>query len=343
MPVWTMPPETAEQERIWMAFPPFGSSITADAASAEEAHDAWAAVANAIAAFEPVTMVSDPGTLDVARRLLDPQIELIDAPLDDAWMRDIGPSFVFDEHGTLGAVEWVFNGWGQQDWAQWGNDRHVGRLVAEHAGAVSVPSALVNEGGGIQVDGSGTVLATESVQLDPGRNPGLAREDVERELARTIGAANVVWLPRGLWRDSQRFGTRGHVDIVATISAPGVLLVHDQQDRSHPDHDIMRDLIAVLRDGRDAEGHAWQIVVVPAPATLTDTEGWVDYSYINHVVVNGGVVASSFDDPNDDAARAILTEAYPGRRVVTVDSRALFARGGGIHCITQQQPRRATV
>lgn len=342
MTSWTMPPETAEQERIWMAFPPFGTSITADAASADEAHHAWAAVANAISEFEPVTMVSDPSTLDVAQRLLDPQIEVLEAPLNDAWMRDFGPTFVFDEHGTLGAVEWIFNGWGQQDWAQWDKDQHIGHLVAASAGAISVPSPLVNEGGGIHVDGFGTVFVTETVQLDPGRNPGLTKEDIERELTRTIGATNVIWLPRGLWRDSERFGTRGHVDIVATIPAPGTLLVHDQQDPAHPDHEIGAEILDTIRSSRDATGNQWQIIPVPAPATLRDDEGWVDYSYINHVVVNGAVVASSFDDPNDDAARGILAEAYPGRRIVTVDSRPLFARGGGIHCITQQQPRRPT-
>ena len=340
MTTWTMPPETAEQERIWMAFPPFGSAITADAASADEAHHAWAAVANAISEFEPVTMVSDPSTVAVAQRLLDPQIDLLEAPLNDAWMRDIGPTFVFDEDGTLGAVEWVFNGWGQQDWAQWDKDQHIGHLVAMQAGAVSVPSPLVNEGGGIHVDGAGTVFVTETVQLDPGRNPELTKADVERELARTIGATNVVWLPRGLWRDSERFGTRGHVDIVATIPAPGIVLLHDQQDPAHPDHVIGAEILDAIRSSRDAAGNPWQIVPVPAPATLRDEEGWVDYSYINHVVVNGAVVASSFEDPNDDVARGILADAYPGRRIVTVDSRPLFARGGGIHCITQQQPRR---
>ena len=201
-----------------------------------------------------------------------------------------------------------------------------------------IVSALVNEGGGIQVDGEGTVLVTETVQLDPGRNPGLSRADVEAELARTIGATHVVWLPRGLARDSERFGTRGHVDIVAAIPSPGTLLVHSQQDPRHPDFQVSREIIEHLRTTKDAAGRAWNIIEVPAPETLWDDEGFVDYSYINHVVVNGGVIACTFADPNDDKALQILAEAYPGRRVVGIDARELFARGGGIHCITQQQP-----
>jgi agmatine deiminase len=184
------------------------------------------------------------------------------------------------------------------------------------------------------------VLVTETVQLDPRRNPYADKERVEAELARTIGARHVVWLPRGLTRDYDDFGTNGHVDIVATIPSAGRLLLHDQPDASHPDHAVMQTLRTLLASEVDAAGRAWEIIDIPAPATLRDTEGFVDWSYVNHLVVNGGVIACGFGEPAADAAaRGILEEAYPGRRVVTVDARPIFARGGGIHCITQQQPR----
>ena len=201
-------------------------------------------------------------------------------------------------------------------------------------------SPIVNEGGGIHVDGEGTVLVTETVQLDPGRNPGLARVDIEAELARTIGATHVVWLPRGLTRDYTRYGTRGHVDIVAAISSPGRLLVHAQRDEAHPDHLVCKEIRTALEDTHDAAGRAWEIVELPGPEVLTDADGFVDYSYINHLVVNDGVIACGFDDPRDADAAAILAEQYPGRKVVTVDARPLFERGGGVHCITQNQPAR---
>lgn len=335
---WTMPAETDAHDRVWMAFPPFGSSVTSTQEATDEARATWVDVAHTILEFEDVTMLVDPNDVDVARRSLSAQIDIVEAPLDDAWMRDIGPTFVRDGAGTLGAVDWVFNGWGQQDWARWENDARIGRVVAEAAGVEVIASPLVNEGGGIHVDGLGSVLVTEAVQLDPWRNPGWDKAAVESELARTIGASHVIWLPRGLSRDSERFGTRGHVDIVATIPSPGVLLVHAQEDRSHPDHAIMREVVALLRESQDATGKPWDIIDVPAPRVLRDDEGWVDYSYINHLVVNGGVIASSFGDANDEQARSILTEAYPGRTVTLVESRPLFARGGGIHCITQHQP-----
>lgn len=335
---WRMPSETAAQERIWMAFPPQGATVFENAESAHEARTAWAAVAHAILDFEPVSMIVDPADRAAARTYLSREIELFEAPLDDAWMRDIGPSFVRGSDGRLGAVDWVFNGWGACDWARWDNDAHIGGIVGRLAGAEIVSSPLVNEGGGIQVDGEGTVLVTETVQLDPARNPGLDKPAVEAELARMIGARHVIWLPRGLTRDAERFGTNGHVDIVVAIPSPGRLLVHAQNNAAHPDHAVTKEIVDLLAQSHDARGKPWEITRIPAPEVLRDSEGWVDYSYINHLVVNDGVIACRFGDAADDTAKDILSEAYPGRRVVTVDAREIFARGGGIHCITQQQP-----
>lgn len=343
MTTYLMPAESAPQERVWMAFPSAGYSLGDTEQAHHEARSTWAAVAHAIAEFEPVTMVVDPEERAAAARYLSADIDTIEAPLNDAWMRDIGPTFVHAADGSVAAVDWVFNGWGGQDWARWDRDAKIGRLVAEAAGIPVLPSDLVNEGGGIQVDGQGTVLLTDTVQLDPGRNPGRSRAEVEAELARTIGATHAVWLPRGLTRDSERFGTRGHVDIVAAITSPGRLLLHTQGDPAHPDYAVCREIRAALESTHDAAGRRWEITEMPAPATLTDAEGFVDYSYINHLVVNGGVIACGFGDVRDGDAAAILAEHYPGRRVVSVDARPLFDRGGGIHCITQQQPTPRTL
>jgi agmatine deiminase len=272
--------------------------------------------------------------VDEAAALIDSRVTLLPAPLDDAWMRDMGPTFVRDDRGELVAVDWVFNGWGAQDWATWDNDAQVAPTVAAAAGVVVLPSPMTNEGGGIHVDGRGTVLLTETVQLDPGRNPSWTRDEVEAELCRTLGIERAVWLSRGLARDYEQFGTRGHVDIVAAFAGPDTILFHDQQDPAHPDFAVS----AEVRRTLEAAG-TWDLVAVPAPVTTRDAEGWVDYSYINHYVCNGGVILCAFDDPNDDVAAAILRRAYPEREVVLVDARVIFSRGGGIHCITQQQPR----
>lgn len=338
---WRMPSETAPHDLTWMAFPREGTTLGEGEAWRETGYEAWTAVAHAIAEFEPVAMVVDPSERDRARRMLGSHIEQVEAPLDEFWMRDVGATFVLDEDrpGVLGAVDWIFNGWGDHDWSEWKKSADIARLIAAHAGAELVSSLLVNEGGGIHVDGEGTVLLTETVQLDPRRNPYADRARVEAETARTLGATKAIWLPRGLTRDYQEFGTSGHVDIVATIASPGVLLLHRQPNPEHPDHQVMRDLRAFMAEATDAAGRRFTILDLEAPAQIRDDEGFVDFSYVNHLVVNGGVIACGFGDEKADAAASeVLSEAYPGREIVMVDSRPIFARGGGIHCITQQQP-----
>lgn len=339
---WRMPAETAPHERTFMAFPREGFTLGDTDAEREEGYAAWSDTAHAIAEFEPVTMLVDPSELTRARRMLGEEIEIIEAPVDEFWMRDSGPTFVVDDErpGVLGAVTWRFNGWGDHEWAEWQQSAKHGALIAEHVGAERVHSLLVNEGGGIHVDGEGTVLLTETVQLDPRRNRYADKASVEAEMARTLGAHHAVWLPQGLTRDYDEFGTSGHVDIVATIPSPGTLLLHSQTDPQHPDYQVTAALRAHLETQTDAAGRAFKIIEIEAPAKLRDSEGFVDWSYVNHLVVNGGVIACGFGDADADAnARRVLEEVYPGRRVVTLDARPIFDRGGGIHCITQQQPK----
>jgi len=339
--MWRMPIESAPHERTWMAFPREGVTLGEGAETREEGYRAWTEVAHAVAQFEPVMMVVDPSEIARARRTLSADVEIVEAPLDEFWMRDVGPTFVVDPErpGILGAVDWIFNGWGAPDWAEWQKSALLARVIAEHVGAERIDSLLVAEGGGLHVDGQGTVLLTETVQLDPRRNPHADRARVEAEMARTIGATDAVWLSRGLTRDYDEFGTNGHVDIVATFAAPDHVLVHEQTDAAHPDSEVSRLVRRELSDAFAALGRTVTITGVPAPATLRDDEGWVDWSYINHLVTNDGVVLCGFGEEAADArAREIIGEAYPGRRVVSVDARPLFDRGGGIHCITQQQP-----
>lgn len=334
-----MPAEWERHVRTWMAWPSTGYTLGETPAQADEARATWAAVALAIADFEPVSLIVTAEAASIARDYLGRRtrhpITLVEAELDDAWMRDIGPTFVIDGDRIAG-IDWVFNGWGAQGWARWDLDAQIASHICSHEQIDTLRSPLVNEGGGIHVDGAGTVLVTDTVQRDPGRNPNWTRDEVEAELSRTLGVERVVWLPRGLTRDYDEFGTRGHVDIVACFVPNGRVLVHDQRDPHHPDFAVSEEIRSTLHDA------GLETIDLPAPTVLRDDEGWVDYSYVNHYVVNDGVILCSFDDPNDQIAADILRQVYPGRDVVLVDARPLFARGGGIHCITQQQPSVST-
>ncbi|MBD1203597.1 MAG: agmatine deiminase family protein [Rhodobacteraceae bacterium] len=340
---WTMPPETAPQDRIWMAFPREGQTLGDTTAEREAGYAAWTAVAHAVAEFQPVSMIVDPSEMARARRMIGAGIDLIERVIDDFWLRDSGPTFVHAADGSLAAVDWIFNGWGGGDWTSATHDRGLAQFIAGLLDVPVIPSLLVNEGGGIHVDGEGTILLTETVQLGAERNPHADAARVEAEMARTLGTEKAIWLPRGLARDYDAFGTRGHVDIVATFPSPGTVLVHQQADSSHPDHATMQEIRALLAAATDAKGRKLEVIDLPAPETLTDAHGFVDWSYVNHLVINDAVIACAFGEAQADARAAdILAAAYPGRRIVPVDARELFARGGGVHCITQQQPKART-
>jgi agmatine deiminase len=336
-----MPAEWEWHVRTWMAFPPPNDTFGPDGSDTlAQARRAWADVAATIGRHEPVCLIVGPGQRGAALAALDgaPGVLVVERPLDDAWMRDTGPTFTVEADGSLSAVDWIFNGWGGQHWARWDNDAMLAADIAEQAGAPARASALTNEGGGIHVDGHGTVLLTRTVQLDPGRNPAWTAEQVEAEIHRQLGTRHAIWVPRGLTRDYDEFGTRGHIDIVATFVRPGVVATHSQRDPAHPDWEVTREIIALLRGSIDADGRPLEVVEVPAPQVLEVDGEPVDYSYINHYVGNGFVVVGTFDDPHDEAALDLLARLYPGRTIETADGRTVFANGGGVHCITQQQP-----
>ena len=309
---WKMPAEWAKHERTWLAWP------AADYAQEEDAFLAWSEVANTAAEYEPVTVLVNERHLAQAKKYLSKDIELVVCDLDDSWIRDSGATFVVNsETNSLGAIDWVFNGWGAQSWSNYELDDKVASFMAKHVNVETIKSDMVNEGGGIHTNGAGLLLASE----------------VEAELNSKLGTEKVIWIRRGLTRDYETFGTKGHIDIVACFADENTLLVHDQQDASHPDNSVTHEVIARLEEQTDA-----RIVKVPAPKLLKDELGFVDYSYINHYILNDAVLLCAFDDPNDQVAKGILEDVYPGREIRLIDARPIFDRGGGIHCITQQQP-----
>ena len=325
------PPEWEKHERTWIAFPSSGYTLGETEAQMQAARQTWANVANAASEFEKVSCVLNPSDQKIAKKFLSSEIELVEIEIDDAWIRDSGPSFVIDK-GELKAVNWVFNGWGAQDWAAFEKDAKLATAVADYLEVPVINSELVNEGGGFHVDASGNVLLTKTVQLGKERNPNWSKDQVEQEIHAKLGTKNAIWLERGLTRDYDDFGTKGHVDIVACFAPDGRVLIHDQQNPNHPDYIVS----AEVRELFISMGK--QIVNIPAPEALKDSHGFVDYSYINHYVLNNAVLLCAFDEKRDQDVKAMLRDVYPGREILLIDARELFARGGGIHCITQQQP-----
>lgn len=324
-----MPPEWAPHEATWMGFP--RDSYRESGLNREAVQRAWARVANQISEYESVRMLCHEEDLNIATQCLSAAIECIPTQLNDAWLRDIGPTFVV-ENDALVAIDWQFNGWGHNTEFDWALDDAVAGDIAGRLNLRAERSPIVNEGGGIHVNGADWVMLTDTVQLDPQRNPGADRDEITRQVHGLLGTQHAIWLSRGLWRDNFLNGTKGHVDIVACFTPDGRVLLHQQLEQAHPDHALYTELRATI------EAAGFEVIPLPAPRVLRDNRDWVDYSYINHYVCNGAVMCPGFSDAHDDKAREILSDVYPGRDILVIESRALFAMGGGIHCITQQQP-----
>lgn len=320
------------------------------------AQRAFVAVASAIARFEPLTMGVNHEQFENARNLLPPQVRVVEISNNDAWMRDIGPSFVVDDRGGVRAVDWVFNAWGglyDGLYFPWDKDDLVPRKVCEIEGIDRYRAPFVLEGGSIHVDGEGTVITTEECLLSPGRNPDMSKEEIAAGLCDYLGVEKVVWLGRGF--DPEE--TTGHVDDVACYVRPGVVAIAWTDDPEDWRYEIMRDNLERLELATDACGRRLEIAKLPCPTdvTITEDEAWgvdavegtlprrpddrMPATYVNFYVCNGGVVMPVFGDPQDETARAALQRLFPERTVVTVPGREIVLGGGNVHCITQQQPR----
>ncbi len=348
-----MPAEFEPHDGCWMIWPERTDNWRLGAKPAQEA---FAAVATAIAASEPVTMAVSDAQFENCRAMLPPAVRVVEVSSDDAWMRDCGPTFVVDNDGGRRGVDWRFNAWGGMDgglYFPWDRDDRVAAKVLEVEGADRYRAPIVLEGGAIHVDGEGTVLSTEECLLNPNRNPDRSKEQIERVLLDHLGAEKVVWLGAGVFADE----TDGHVDNIACFARPGVVLLTWTDDEDDPQHAISRDARERLEAATDAQGRSLEVVRLPSPGPLQisaeEAEG-VDAgegtqprragdrlaaSYVNFYLGNARIVYPLLDPRHDEEAAAILRRVFPEREVVGVPAREILLGGGNVHCITQQVPR----
>lgn len=331
---WFMPAESEPHRRTWMAFAAnekiWGKRYVG------EVRRNLAAIAQTIARFEPVTMLVSESDLPAARRMLGNTVEWAICPADDVWVRDTGPVFVRNRAGVLAGVDFNFNGWGQKQ--EHSRDAQVAAFVTKHSGAKRLRSRLILEGGAIEVDGDGTAILTESCILNPNRNPDLTKEACERELKRLLGLRKIIWLPGVRGRDI----TDGHTDFYARFARPGYVIAHYDPDPASYDHAVTRRHLEILREVRDAKGRRLDILVLEAPRNAASKFMNRDFAagYVNFYLCNGAVLVPQFGDARADAAaRSLLQDAFPEREVVSLRIDGIAAGGGGIHCVTLQEPR----
>jgi len=328
-----MPAEWEPHARTWMMWPcrpePWGSGE-----GMLRARLAHSNVARAISGFEKVTMAVKPRDMDEARLMMGRGIEILEVEIDDSWARDAGPIFVTDGREGVAGVHWRFNAWGNK-YIGFDNDAAFGRTVIEALDMRRYDGPMVLEGGSVCVDGEGTLITTEQCLLNANRNPNLTRQQIEERLALYLGVTRIIWLGEGLEDDE----TDGHVDNIACFAGPGRVMVYAPSESEGLNARVMRDNIARLKAARDARGRTLEIIEVPQPSPRERHDGRrLDMSYINFYFANYGIVMPSFDDPMDAVALEVMTKTFPDRRIVQVPALDIVEGGGGIHCITQQQP-----
>lgn len=330
---WLMPDEGDLHKRTWMAFG--ASEAVWGKRLLPEVQRNLATIALTIAKYEPVTMLVRATDLTLAKQLMGSAIDLQVAEMDDLWMRDTSAVFVKDKLGNKAAVNFNFNGWGNKQ--SFAKDAGIADHVAEQAAVKAISTPLVLEGGGIEVDGQGTAIISESCVLNANRNPGLSKADCESALKKLLGLTKIIWLTGIKGKDI----TDGHTDFYARFAKPGVVLASYDPDKASFDHAVTLKHLEILRGETDSQNRPLTVLVLEAPSNVRPQFKNADFAagYIGFYLCNGAVIASGFGDAAaDQAAKTTLQKAFPEREVVQINVDGIAAGGGSIHCTTQQEP-----
>jgi len=332
-----VPEEAVPHTQTWMSWPAstaiWGSSLL------KKMQTDIATLARTIAKYEPITMIADGSTNAANARskignTVYPVTVLSTIPTNDMWMRDIGPVFRRNGSGGLNCIGLNFNGWGNHQ--THAKDALVAERVADYMGLPITKATVVGEGGGVIHDGDGTLVATESCWVNSNRNPGKTRAQIETELLKLYGATKMIWCVGLKGQDI----TDDHIDATAQFVAPGKLVVHNPPAGAN---DMWakdaRAIYNVLAAATDAKGRRLQITLLNQPVHPRSTNPDLLPSYINYLVTNGAVINVNFGDSTTDSdTYAKLAGLYPGRTIEMLNLDNLYSGGGGIHCVTQQQP-----
>lgn len=337
--LYRMPASSAPHEGTWLQWPHnnlYGPwymddaevtflQMTAALQSNEKVH---------IIAYDEQAMEGIVGTLEEAGIPLE-NIDFYLQPTDDAWVRDNGPMFVFDENNNLCILDWGFNGWGQD--APFALCDQIPAFVGEQINVPTIDlNGMVLEGGAIEHDGNGTLFATRSSVTHPSRNPFLSEEQIEDSLTAYLGISQFIWLDGVYGMDI----TDQHIDAFVKFANDSTIVTMNEADLSY--WYVSEEEQGQIYGANNVDGEAYNIVVLPLTAQNVITSYGVNLgykgSYVNYYLGNEVALVPIYDDPNDPLALAILEDLHPDREVIGIDVRDIYAYGGMVHCLTQQQP-----
>ena len=317
-------PEWSPHEAVWIGFPSHGELWEDDLAPAQAEVAAFAAAIAAEGLGEAVWLVAaDDDAAAEARRMV-PSAKVILEPFGDIWLRDTAAIILGSGKDRRGA-DFAFNGWGGK--YDLPGDDTIGRRLAAEAALPCGYSDWILEGGAIDGDGSGTIITTEQCLLNPNRNPGMARADVEAALARDLGFERVIWLGEGLLNDH----TDGHVDNLARFVAPGRVAIPTAA-KGDPNAAVYKDAARRLADAR------LDIVTLPSPGEVVRGGEVIPASYMNFYIGNAAVVVPLYGADNDEAAVHAVQALFPTRKAIGLRADHVLTGGGSFHCISQQLP-----
>lgn len=327
------PAEEAPHARTWMAWASTKYIYGASTSYYESVLEDVGRLASAIADHEPVTMMAGPEHHDVIRRLCGPKVDILDIATDDMWARDNGPIFLNNNDGRKAVLDFNFNGWGGKQTHE--KDELISASIAGVLDRPYFRAGVVGEGGGVEFDGEGTLILTDSCWVNDNRNPGMSQNEIEAELKACLGIEKVIWVPGIRGGDI----TDGHIDGSIRIVRPGLIMTSGYPGDTSEWAQVLQESKDILSKTTDARGRSFEIVEIPHAVEVRSSYPDFFSSYANYYVGNGAVYTPQFGDKAADQ-RAIegLGKLYPGRKIVALEVDRIYENGGGIHCITQQEP-----
>lgn len=319
--------EWEKPKTLWLAWPYDKALWQKDLHPAQQE---FLSLVDALKGQKLVVLFPNPEELSKQARHFGDHASLKVMPYGDIWLRDTLPIFVKSPQGENHAVIPVFNGWGKKHW--FSDDKDLNIRVAQALDVPMVTTNLVFEGGAIECDGQGTLITTEQCLLNPNRNPGWSKEQVEQELMRLFGAQKIIWLKEGLKNDH----TDGHVDTIARFIAPGRVAVMVPQSSEDPNYDALIAIRDQLCHEQDAQGQRLSIIELPSPGQVLNAEGeLMPASFLNFIIGDEILVMPIYNTPWDDEALSIMRQETH-QRVVAMPAKAILTGGGAFHCISQE-------
>ena len=327
-PTLWVPPEDHPHEATIMQWP-VDPAVYPDRYHLKQVQKTIATIANTISAYEPVIMLADAAFHAFARKLLSDQVELWNIPTNDLWCRDSGPIIAFNDADQRVVSHIQFNGWGNKQ--PHNHDAQIAKRVAASLDFNAISSGLVGEAGGVETDGSGTLIAHESSWINDNRNPTLSKDQISKHLLAAYGANQIIWSKGVAGLDITDY----HIDSLARFVAPAHVVANlpSRLVTFDPFHNAAVETVATLRD----RGVTVDVIEEPTKPRVRDLDFVA--SYVNHYICNGAIIIPEFGDKDSDQrAAAYMRAAYPNREVIQINVDALGELGGGIHCATQQLP-----